>query len=297
MAANTAFGIQHIVTNGSAVFSGMQSTNYEPRLEHVPEASNGSLHQTAHHFLRAAQRCVGQTKDLGVVNTLYGGNADTPSFAITAWDMYAAEQSTTAPGYLTTSSHTKFAATTGHSFLDSITWDGGLAMADFSTYFISSDGETDPVTQTNNNALPTQDVFTEGYSLFSLTVGGSALENLDSLTITINHGAENNVQATCYDTGKPYPKTMAMPGAHGPIEVICEIAARDISVSPANGDVVAVFKERASGGFFGSNTVTVTINGIIENLLGATGSTGSPMNRGLVCRGHYDGTNKPITLS
>jgi hypothetical protein len=56
-----------------------------------------------------------------------------------------------------------------------------------------------------------------------------------------------------------------------------------------------VFTRYASGGGFGTDTVTLTLNTQLVERGDVGGENGRPMTKGLLCRTVHNGTTKPLT--
>lgn len=292
------YAIQHVDLNASNV-KGVLGANFDYRLEHSAEGSDGRLHERAHHYLRSASKLAVTSRDLQTIATMMSGNGDTPSAELTAAYMYGALADEGSPGYASGGTHRRFAATDGFAALNRIAWSASNPKVEcgLDAYFLSADGTTIEVAE-SNVALPTQLSAVVPYTLTALTAGGSdVLKGTQSLTFEINHGSENNVAETCYNGGLPHPQQMAHAGAHGPISVLGTIEHQNLSLNPSDGDIVATFTALAAGGFLGADTVVVTLNGTIDPKLSAGGNQGSPLSRSVVSRGFYDGTNKPLTIT
>lgn len=294
-----AFALQYI-TNDTTDIHGIESQNYDPRLEAAAEASDGLLHIAGRHFHAAAPMLSFRSRDLQSLATLLDGNADAPYIALAGNGLqwYAADMSTTAPGYKAGSEHNKYAATSGALVLDRLSWAHGQhAVCECSAFFLSGDGTTAPVS-TSTVSLPTQAAWTSGYRLTSLTVGGSSVTTgFVSLELTVAHGVENNVPDTCRSLGLPYPTQLAMPGAHGQIDMQMIVEVQDLDISPTSGDVSATFTEVDEGGFLDADTVQLSFNGEIEPVLPHGGDHGQPLTTTLRCLGTWDGTNKPLSIT
>jgi hypothetical protein len=298
----TAFGLQPVIWNATTI-AGIRSARYDPRLSHQPEASSGSLQQTAHHFAAAAPMVAISGTDLKAWADVLKANADAPYAAFTGAGLtwYEALLNTAAPGYASASSHRKHVAALGGLVANRIGWaPGELATIDLSAFLLSADGSAATYVTTTNNALLTQPAWIGGYRLTSLTFGGASVTiGCQGLDLEFSGIAENNVPASCRSLGLPYPTQLALGGPHGPVVVGGRLRLQTLGIAPSSGDLVAVFSEVDNAGFLksGGSTVTATLNAELEPLRPVGGETGRPLAVEFAIHGRFDGTNKPVTIA
>jgi len=289
--------IQDLTLNSTRV-RGMVNCRLDPRLEHAAEGSSGLLHINAHHYMRSAPLISLTTRDVQAMWTLFSGNANAPSAALTTVHAIAAAADTAAPGYVTTSTHRRITNTKAHGFIDRISGEsGGKVEIASRVFLLSSNGSALPFTD-DAVAKVADDGAVTPYVVASATVGGTnVMPGFVRFEIDIGHNCDNNAQGSSYNGGLPHPVEMAMAGAHGHIEIIARVTIQDLSIFPANGNVVIGLAPLTAAGFAGSVNRTITLNGIIDPLLSRETSHGAPGTRELVCRGVQNGATLPLTLS
>jgi hypothetical protein len=182
-------------------------------------------------------------------------------------------------------------ALNGVVVMESVKWSLGQA-AEMSCrgLFTSTNGTTDPVTTATNNALPTQSVNTEAFTLSALTLNGSAVDSCESVELTVDHKFDQD-----FSTGLPYPLDVNGAGAKGRASIRLVADIRDVAATEGTGSVSLVFTNLANGGTLGANTVTFTLNGpwALEDSI--SGGNSAAMSKRITVRPSLAGATKPLT--
>lgn len=292
-----AGALQDLTLNATRI-KGMRQAGIDPRLLHDAEGSSGRLHIHKHHYLHTAPLIRGNTRDYAAMHSLFGGNADTPSAALTNILGTVAAGNPDAPGFLGSATSTRVTGTKGHGFIRTITIEAsGKVEVSFDAYLLSANGSALPYTETEV-VRTVDDGEIDPHVLAALTIGGvDAMAGFRRLTIECNHGAENNVPGSSYNGGLAHPVAMAMPGAHGPIEIVATLMTQNIALRPSTGVLALQLAPLISGGFQGAATHAIALNGIVDPLQGHDASQGGPAEKTIVCRGFQNGATLPLTMS
>lgn len=205
---------------------------------------------------------------------------------------------TTGPGYAASGSHKSITALNGFVFLERVSWSvGSIAEAEVSVYFKTSSGGTSPVTIATNATLPTVPNNTEQLVLTACTLNSVSQTSLLSAEVTISPRAENNADE-CFALGLPYPTLVTQAGPGGQTEVIATLEMTDLTATVGSGALVLTFTAlNALGVGVGSNTATLTVNGVLARDQVIQGDNGGPARRRVEIRGTWDGSNKPVTIA
>lgn len=296
----TAFNFSLAALNGTTL-TGLRSARLDRRETQSPIGTDGTLHQTSAAVIRAAPMASLTTISVRALLAILGTSGQVPFVALngsTGLVMYGPKISTTGPGYDGSTVHKTCTAANGMLFLDRVSWSPGqVAEATASVFFTSSSGSTNPVAD-STAALPTLPVNTEQMVLSSLTINATSVSRCASLEVAIAHRAENNDEAVCYNQGLPYPILLTQAGVAGQTEIMVTIDTLDLTTAFTNGTVVIGFTSLSHLGVgLGSNTATITINGVLAREQEIAGESGQPARRQILIRGTFDGTNRPLTVA
>lgn len=296
----TAFNFSLAALNGTTLV-GLRSASLDRRESQSPIGTDGTLHQTGNGVIRAAPMAQLTTIAVRSLFGVLGTGDEVPFVALngsTGLVMYGPKINASGPGYDSGSTHKTCTALNGMMLLDRVSWSPGqVAEASASVYITSTAGGTDPIT-VSTAAMPTLPVNTEQMVLSTCTINGTAVSRVASLEVSIGHRAENNDEGVCYNQGLPYPVLLTQAGVAGQTEISATIDTLDLTTAFANGTVVIAFTAiSALGVGLGSNTATITINGVLAREQTINGENGAPARRQLLIRGTFDGTNKPLTIA
>jgi hypothetical protein len=289
------------LNNASTMLGGISSPNLDRRENEVALSNDGTLHQTGAAVIRSAPMVSFTSVAVRALFIALGTGDEIPFVALDGTngiELFGAAINTAGPGYLGSSVHAKRQMLNGGMFLRRVSWSpGDIARAEVDVYGLSSNGTTNPVTA-STAALPTIPTNTEQLVLASVVLNALSLTNVSSFDCSITHQGENNDEDICFSTGLPYPILMKQAGVGGATEVTITIETLDLTSSWTNGTVVATFKPLLNRGVgLDTTTAVITLNTptIRETII--RGEDGRAAKRQLVCRGLFDGTNKPLTIT
>lgn len=280
---------------------GLRSGSLDYRRQESVLGQDGSLHQTSSAVIRTAPVARLSTVAMRTLFTTLGTGDEVPFVALngsTGLVLYGGVILTTGPGYAAAGNHKSFTALNGLVFLESIRWStGSVAEAEFGVYIRSTAGGTDPVTVSNAATLPTISNNTEQLVLSAATLNSVSLTRVNSVDISISHRAENNADE-CYQLGLPHPVLITEAGPAGQTEIMVTLETTDLTATIGSGQLVLTFTAlTALGVGLGSNTATVTVNGVLALDESFSGDNGGPARRRVQIRGTWDGSNKPLTIA
>ena len=294
----TAFNFSLAAINGTTQ-AGIRQGTLDRREQQAPQSTDGTLYETTAAVIRAAPMARLTTLAVRTLFTTLGTGDPSPFVALngsTGLVMYGGLINSAGPGYAAGSAKI-VTALNGFVFLDSLRWSTGQpAEAEVSVYLTSSNGTTAPTTD-STGSIPTLPFNQEQLVLSALTVNSVSMARVRSIDLQLNHRCDNNADEA-FLQGLPYPTQCAQAGVSGPIEVIMNIETLDLTATVGNGAVVATFTRLAHLGVgLGSDTATVTINGVLAREQTLQGESGSPAVRQIQIRGTFDGTNLPVTIA
>ncbi len=126
--------------------------------------------------------------------------------ALTTFEVFAAKFSNSTFIRLATSTHTKWAATSGCAYISG--WSvgqNGVCMADVEVVVFSSDGATHPLTRSDANAMITVASEPLLHTLGPLSVNGSVITGLNQISVSMGHTLDVRVS-----DGDLYPRNAAL---------------------------------------------------------------------------------------
>ncbi len=286
--------IQQLRFNNT-LYPGISGWSFDPGDDITSDSLDSTVHETAHHGMRAAPSFELTTRDLGFLAVL----ADSTDVWQKACDgtngieAIGGKAAANAPGYASSTVHLVRKAARGQLLGTGITWSaGGKAELALRGMGISADGSTASIV-TTAIALPTAPAPDFGWVLSALTLNAASIGAVDSLEITCDPKAEFD-----YLAGLPEPTSVMMAGLTGPAMWRLTASIGDCDLGSGTGAVSAVFRRLATGGGFSgaaNSTLTITLNSnwSLEQSVG--GQSGSAMSRSLVVRPRFNGTTKPAT--
>ncbi len=287
------FGIQQIKLNNT-LYPGVKGYQYDSGVEVISDGSDGVIYQTAHHVTRRKPMVDLTTLSLKTMIGALAGGTDFPFLALDASNglvLYGGKQASNAVGYNGSSVHETRTGLRGLIYCAGIRWSpGNPAEMLLKALLVSSDGTTASVASSSVAALPTAPFPNFGFALSALTLNGSTIPAVNSVEIDIDPRFEFD-----YSAGLPEPIAINGAGSNGKLAVTLKADVGDLDLGAGTGAVSAVFTRYASGGGFGTDTVTVTLNTNWTNEEGIGGDNGRPMTKGLLCRPVHNGTTKPLT--
>ena len=189
------------------------------------------------------------------------------------------------------------AATTCHHFITTLSFQRGEpAMARVNGFPLSSDGDTNPVTN-GTPAVPAQITDAEEWVVKTVTLNAVEIQRWQSIDIEID--AKATVDADqCYRSQRPFPVFVASGGIMGGVDISVTIQAMDLAQALAANTavpLVIVLGNKLRGSpLFGADEITITgIPGMVDFDL----IDGSPSSRPTTIPLIHDGTSRPLTIA
>lgn len=296
----SVYALNPLSINGTAL-AAITEVRYDRRLDIVALGSDGTAHTTYRGIRKCRPLVEFTTLHAKELAALVVGSTDCPMVALngtTGLNFVGAKMSTTAPGYNASAVHQSYVAARGQVFLNSLRWQAnGNLECGCQAFLISADGTTDPVVEASNAALPTQGLASGPFVLYSLTLGGTALTEVASVDLQIDHRAENNIDDQCFSCGLPYPTAVAQAGPNGPIDMTLTVEIPDLGSTVSTAAVSVVFKRVTQGGVIGTDSVTLALAACMIQAEERRLTQGNAAMRRYVCRPRYDNSTKPLTIT
>lgn len=295
------YGIQAVNFNATQ-YAGTQGVAADYRRIIRTRNSDGVVQPTFRHISQLAPSA--KLSSLALKSWVSALN-DSSDFLVKALDgangmkLYGAKAASSLAGYASGTVHEQLAALLGAVWAEGISWDGqnGEASIDLAAAFLSSDGSTAALIPTAV-ALPTQPIPTERFDLTSLTVGGTEVDGVASVSLSIDPKP-----LLRHNNGKVYPTALTFAGASDAMEValrftVLDLAlARSIGALGTTGQVVVTFsKFNANSATRGSDTVTFTLNNcLVHHPTPHSARQGAPIDCQIEVLPSRDGSNRMLS--
>jgi len=172
--------------------------------------------------------------------------------------------------------------------------DGASAALSCQVILTSADGTTTPLTLTGSQALVASAGAGAGWTLGAVTLNGSTLEGVES--VTINFGIS---PMTLGGSGTPYPTFTAVSKMDPTITItaagIDEFLSWGLSGQAQNAtDSTIQIDDMTEGGLRGSSPITCSIDEGLMHTDSVDLGDGGPARHSLVLQPTYDGTALPL---
>jgi hypothetical protein len=296
------FAIQAFNFNGTQ-FGGATGWQYDAGREVDSEGLDGLQYETQHHEMMTKPVADITTRNLKAVIAALNGptsnlaQCDFPFKAMngtTGLQLIASKATSDAPGYASGSVHEQRAMALGVLYAAGVSYSQGgkaeLRLRGMGRTSVAA-VTTDPV-QISQVALPTQPASDFGYVLTALLLNNQAIAQPTSFELSIDPKF-----AWRYLRGYPFPTDIVGAGVAGPTVIQARVSVGDLDLGAGTGTCSAVFTKLASGGGFGTDTVTFTLNGQWSQEQGMNAAVGSDATRDLLVRTRWDGTTRPLTMA
>jgi hypothetical protein len=287
------FAIQQIRLN-NVLYPGVTGYGIDPGDQVEAQASDGTVHNTAHHLLGAQPMADLSSLSIKSMMSALNGSLDLPLLQLdgtNGLEMFFAKGASNGPGYTAGTTHSRRQALRGSIYVSSIRWSrGSRAEMSLRAMFFSGDGNAASISSSSTVALPTLPVSDAAFGLESLTIAGTACPEVDDLELTIDPKFAHE-----FSYGLPYPTNLKGAGVTGQVDVTLSATVGNIESGVGTGSTSFVLKRFTHGGGFGTDSVTCTLNGAWSLESAADARVGGDATHRLTVRTRYDGTNRPLT--
>lgn len=254
------------------------------------EGLDSQIPETSHHLIRRRPMADIRTRSLKTVLSALNDSLFLPQKALdgsSGLRMVMAKAADGEPGFdANANAHTTRTFLRGLIHMAGVSWSPGgkaeMALRAFAKG--NGDGLTGAVGE-GTVTMPTQPAPDFGFSLTALLLNNQTIKKIDSLGLEIEPNYEHD-----FLLGLPEPTDIIGAGVRGPLSIRLNAAVGDIDLGSGSAAVQAVFTQYTSGGGFGTNTATFTLNGEFTVEEGIGGPSNGDVMRQLVSRPKWDGT-------
>ncbi len=297
-----AFAFNKVRVNSSTLLTGVTSPSAEQRETQKVLAADGTLHQTGAGVIRRAPKIGFQTVSVIAAFTLLGTGDEIPYLALdgsNGIEAIGGKINPAAPGYLGTSTHASRKMIGGAIVLAALSWSpGDVVRVTLEAYGFSVNGTTAAMAEATI-AAPTEVQNTEQMVVSTITLAGVSITRAASVELAVTHQVENNDEEICYSLGLPEPVALKQPGVGGQTEVILTVETLDLTTALTTAGTCTVVMTRLNhnGVGYDTETATVTLNSALIREEVVRGEDSRAGKRRITCRGTFDGTNRPLTIT
>lgn len=288
--AGNYFELAPVTINTSNTLAGIQSVNYDPRLEISSPDSDGSVTKLLPSV--SVSKPILDISTLNVAAALglmSASGTELPFLALSSLKWYGRKANVNAPTFAGGSTTEQGLGSLGVMYMT-----GVEAMANkeatmgFRSLLASSDGTTHPVAW-SQVAAPADPTTIAPYFLDSVTIDGNSVDEIVSISLQGQITEQNEIGM------KVYPRLVRPRAVDWTVTVRHNDLTQERLLQAKNSSIAFVLKAGNAGSpTRGTGSITFTVTGMIGGM-GSSRGLGGPAAATHVCRGLRSGSNMPLT--